>query len=194
MTVDGHRDQVSGKLGKALKSAIGGAGGLARGEDWHVRTPQRGAGNPSPAPVAAMLGRAGALGAATGLRSTVALAALVVRRNDGLPAALGHPAAQAAAAIASAGELVADKLPTTPSRLSPRGLASRLIAASLAAAVLARGGARSPVLAVVIAAVAALAAAKLGHDTRLGLDRRFPDPVVALAEDGLAIGLAALGS
>ena len=67
----------------------------------------------------AMLGRAGLLGAATGLRSTVALAALVVRRNDGLPAALGHPAFQAAAAIACAGELVADKLPTTPSRVRP---------------------------------------------------------------------------
>ena len=122
----------------------------------------------------AMLGRAGLLGAATGLRSTVALAALVVRHNDGLPAALGHPAVQAAAAIARAGELVADKLPTTPSRLAPRGGSSRLIAASLAAAVLARGEARSPVPAVVIASAAALAA--------------------ALAEDGLAIGLAALGS
>jgi uncharacterized membrane protein len=194
MTVDGHRAQVSGKLGKALKSAIGGAALLARGGDSHARTAQRDAGNPGQAPVAAMLGRAAALGAATGLRSTVALAALVVRRNDGLPAALGHPAAQAAATLACAGELVADKLPATPSRLSPRGLATRLIAASLAAAVLARGGARSPVPAVVIAAAAALAAAKIGHDTRRGLDRRFPDPVVALAEDGLAVGLAALGS
>ena len=157
-------------------------------------TPQHRAGNPGPAPIAAMLARAGVLGAATGLRSTVALAALVVRRNDGLPAALGHPAAQVAAAIACAGELVADKLPTTPSRLTPRGLSSRLIAASLAAAVLARREARGPVPAVVIASAAALAAAKIGHDTRRGLDRRFPDPVVALAEDGLAIGLAGLGS
>jgi uncharacterized membrane protein len=141
-----------------------------------------------------MLARAGVLGAATGLRSTVALAALVVRRNDGLPAALGHPVAQVAAVIFCAGELVADKLPTTPSRLTPRGLAGRLISASLAAAVLARREARSLVPAVVIASAAALAAAKIGHDTRRGLDRRFPDPVVALAEDGLAVGLAALGS
>jgi hypothetical protein len=54
--------------------------------------------------------------------------------------------------------------------------------------------ARNPVPAAVIASAAALAAAKIGHDSRRGLDRRFPDPVVALAEDGLAIGLAALGS
>lgn len=163
-------------------------------EAWRAGPRQHRAGNPAPAPIAAMLGRAGALGAATGLRSTVALAALVVRRNEGLPAALGHPAAQAAAATLCAGELVADKLPTTPSRLSPRGLASRLISASLAAAVLARGEARSPVPAVMIASAAALAAARIGHDTRRGLDRRFPDLVVALAEDALAIGLAVLGS
>ena len=166
MTVNGRRDQVNGEP----------------------------PGNPDPAPVAAILGRAGVLGAATGLRSTVALAALVVRRNDGLPAALRHPAAQVAAAIACAGELVADKLPRTPSRLSPQGLGGRLIFAGLAAAVLARRGAGSPVPAVVIASAAALAAAKIGHDTRRGLNRRFPDPVVALAEDGLAVGLAALGS
>jgi hypothetical protein len=43
-----------------------------------------------------------------------------------------------------------------------------------------------------IASDAALAAAKIGHDTRRGLDRRFPDPVVAVAEDGLAIRLATL--
>ncbi len=141
-----------------------------------------------------MLGRAAALGAATGLRSTVALAALIVRRSDGLPTALGHPAARTAAVIADAGELVADKLPTTPSRLSPRGLAVRLISASLAAVVLARSGHRRPIPAMVIAAAAALAAAKIGHDSRRALARRLPDPAVALVEDGLAIGLAALGS
>jgi hypothetical protein len=35
---------------------------------------------------------AAVLGAATGMRSTVALAALIVRRSDGLPAVLKHPA------------------------------------------------------------------------------------------------------
>lgn len=157
-------------------------------------THQRGAGDPGAAPAAAMLGRAAALGAATGLRSTVALAALIVRRSDGLPAALGHPAARTAAVIADAGELVGDKLSTTPSRLSPPGLAARLISASLAAVVLAHSGHRRPIPAVVIAAAAALAAAKIGHDIRGALARRLPDPAVALVEDGLAIGLAALGS
>jgi hypothetical protein len=34
----------------------------------------------------------------------------------------------------------------------------------------------------------------IGHDTRAAIARRVPDPVVAVAEDAVAIGLAALGS
>jgi hypothetical protein len=71
-----------------------------------------------------VLEHAAVLGAATGMRSTVALAALIFRRSDGLPAVLRHPAARWIAALA----------------------------------------------------------------------RRLPDPVVAVAEDALAIGLAAIGS
>jgi uncharacterized membrane protein len=175
---------VSGKLQKALEGAIAGAAGTTA----LSARPQ--------IPASAMLGRAAALGAATGLRSTVALAALIVRRNDGLPAVLRHPAARPAAAIAGVGELVADKLPMTPSRLDPSGLAGRVVCASLAAAVLARSGHRHPIPAVVIASAAALAAAKIGHDARAALVRRLrlPDPAVAVAEDAVAIGLAALGS
>jgi uncharacterized membrane protein len=145
-------------------------------------------------PAPALLGRAAALGAATGLRATVALAALILRRNDGLPAALRHPAARPAAALADAGELVIDKLPMTPSRLEPPGLAGRLVSASLAAAVLARSGHQRPIPAMAIASAAALAAAKICHDARAALARHFPDPAVAVVEDALAIGLAALGS
>ena len=128
------------------------------------------------------------------MRSTVALAALILRRSEGLPAVLRHPAARPAAAVADAGELVADKLPTTPSRLEPPGLAGRVVSASLAAAVLARSGHRRPIPAMAVASAAALAAAKVCHDARAALARHLPDPVVAVAEDALAIGLAALGS
>jgi uncharacterized membrane protein len=153
---------------------------------------------PSPArpetPAPARLGPAAALGAATGMRSTVALAALILRRNDGLPAALRHPAARLAAAIAGASELVIDKLPMTPSRLEPPGLAGRVVSASLAAAVLARSGHQRPIPAMAMASAAALATAKVGHDARAALARHLPDPAVAVAEDALAIGLATLGS
>jgi hypothetical protein len=46
---------------------------------------------------------------------------------------------------------------------------------------------------VLTASVAALAAAKVCHDVRAALARRVPDPVVAVAEGALAIGLAAVG-
>lgn len=145
-------------------------------------------------PAFEVLQRGAVLGAATGMRSTVALAALVVRRSDGLPAALRHPAARRIAAVADGAELVADKLPMTPSRLDPPGLAGRLISAGLAAAVLARSAHRAPIPAVLTASAAALVAARICHDARAALARRVPDPAVAVAEDALAIGLAALGS
>ena len=145
-------------------------------------------------PAFEVLQRAAVLGAATGMRSTVALAALVLRRSDGLPAVLRHPAARRIAAVADGAELVADKLPMTPSRLDPPGLAGRMISAGLAAAVLARSAHRAPIPAVLTASAAALAAARICHDARAALARRVPDPAVAVAEDALAIGLAALGS
>jgi hypothetical protein len=66
-----------------------------------------------------MLERAAVLGAATGMRSTVALTGLILRRSDGLPAVLRHPAARRIAAAAVGAELVVDKLPGTQSRLDP---------------------------------------------------------------------------
>jgi len=146
------------------------------------------------ASASSVLEHAAILGAATGMRSTVALAALIFRRSDGLPAVLKHPAARWIAATADGTELVADKLPGTPSRLDPPGLTGRLIFASLAAVVLARSEHRGPLPSMLTASVAALAAAKICHDARAALARHLPDPVVAVAEDALAIGLAAIGS
>jgi len=148
----------------------------------------------SAASACSVLEHAVVLGAATGMRSTVALTALILRRRDGLPAVLRHPAARPIAVAADGAELVADKLPGTPSRLDPPGLTGRLISAGLAAAVLARSEHRGPIPAMLTASVAALAAAKICHDARAALARRLPDPVVAIAEDALAIGLAAIGS
>ena len=128
------------------------------------------------------------------MRSTVALAALILRCSNGLPPVLRRPAARWIAVTAGGAELVVDKLPGTPSRLDPPGLTGRLIFASLAAAVLARSEHRGPVPSMLTASVAALAAAKICHDARAALARRLPDPVVAVAEDALAIGLAAIGS
>jgi uncharacterized membrane protein len=176
------------------------------GEDSAAGRRERGRGEPGDGAAAAslparpesrapaMLGRAALLGAATGMRSSVALAVLILRRSGGLPAVLDRRAARSAAVIVDAGELFLDKLPTTPSRLDPLGLISRVVAASLAAAVLARSGHRRPVPAMAVASACTVAAAKISHDARAALARHIPDPAVAVAEDALAIGLAGLGS
>lgn len=135
--------------------------------------------------------RAVVAGAATGLRSTAAMAALIDGRAQGLPAPLMRPQARTAARVAVAAELVIDKLPRTPSRLETGGLVARVALASVAALVLARGNDR-PVLPNLLAAgTMALIAARVGHDLRVIARVRLPPLAVAVAEDAVALGLAA---
>jgi uncharacterized membrane protein len=129
------------------------------------------------------LRRTAMLGAATGLRTSVGVGRLVARRYGVL--------GRSAAAAAICAELVLDKLPSTGSRLAPPALGARLLVAALGAAALARGERRPLFGAAVVSAATALGAAKAGHDARVALARRLPDPVVAVAEDGLAFALAA---
>lgn len=129
-------------------------------------------------------------GAATGLRSTVGVAALIDRRVPGLPAWLARGPAVVLAPVAVTSELVADKLPSTPSRLGPTGLAGRVTSAALAGAVIARSTDQSVPLAAVVACAAALVSARVGHDVRAAASDRLPPCAVAAAEDGLALALA----
>lgn len=130
-------------------------------------------------------------GAATGLRSTAGMAALINAGVPGLPRQLTGHAAQVAASLGVVGELVADKLPSAPSRLEPAGLGGRVVLAAAAGAVLARG-AKDPLLpAVVVAGAAALLSARIGHDVRAAASKRVPPAAAATAEDMVALGLAA---
>jgi uncharacterized membrane protein len=129
-------------------------------------------------------------GAATGLRSTVAMAALINAGAPGLPRQLTGHVARAAASLGVVGELVADKLPSTPSRLEPAGLGGRLALAAAAGAVLARGS-KDPLLpAITVAAAAALLSARIGHDLRAAASTRVPPAAAATAEDTVALALA----
>src|SRR5690349_15966892 len=112
-------------------------------------------------------------GAATGLRATSALAALIAARAPGLPAALTGPVAVGVAELGVTGELEPDKKPSTPSRLTPVGLGGRVVFASIAGAVLARGAKHAVLPAVIVASVAALVSARVGHDLRVAADERF---------------------
>jgi uncharacterized membrane protein len=134
------------------------------------------------------------LGAATGLRSTSGLAAVVIGADpQGLPSFLRGRPARTLVALGTLSELVIDKLPATGSRLDPGPLAGRIVLGGLAGGLFARGR-RHPVLpAVAVGAVAALVSAKVGHDSRVALAKRVSDPVAAVMED-LTTGTLAIGA
>lgn len=129
-------------------------------------------------------------GAATGLRATVGLGALVETAAPGLPRPLTLPPARVVVGLGVAGELVGDKLPNTPSRLEPPGLLARVALASVAGALIARGAERPMVPAALVAASMALVSARVGHDLRQLASTSVPPLAAALAEDVVALALA----
>ncbi|MDO8214163.1 hypothetical protein [Conexibacter sp. CPCC 206217] len=131
------------------------------------------------------LAEAAVLGVTAGLRSMTPLAALALRGR--VP---GPPALKWVLLAAAAGELVGDKLPMTPARTSPPALGGRLASGAIAGALVAGPAG---------AAVGALAAglgAYAGQYGRAALSGKtgWPDPVIAIGEDKLALGLAYVGT
>lgn len=89
------------------------------------------------------------------------------------------------------GELVADKLPTTPSRKAPPGFIGRLLSGALCGAAIGLAASSLPwcLAAGVLGAVLGTFG---GHAARMGLCRAFgADLPAALVEDLVAIGIAA---
>lgn len=86
-------------------------------------------------------------------------------------------------------ELIADKLPGTPSRTAVVGLSARVVFGGLCGVALATSAGTSPVLALVAAALGAVVGAFGGYNIRHALVSRqhLPDFAVALAEDAIAI-------
>ena len=132
------------------------------------------------------------LGAASGMRSTVGLAAVLTQGDaSGLPAALGRRGVRRAARVAVAVELVLDKMPFTGSRLEPAGIVGRLVFAGAASGLAAHRRNRPVVGSVIVALGFAALAAKLAHDLRARLAEKMPDSAVAVAEDLAALAVAA---
>jgi uncharacterized membrane protein len=134
------------------------------------------------------------LGAASGLRSQMGMAVIAVRSDPSLPPILRQPWTGRVLVAAAAGELIADKLPNTPSRLEPAGIAGRLVLGALAASLYAQTRRAPWPPAAAIGAASAIAAAKIGHDLRAQLATRVPDTAVAVVEDTVALGLATEGA
>jgi uncharacterized membrane protein len=140
------------------------------------------------------LERAALAGIATGMRSTSAVAALIATEAPGLPTRVNGPVAAAIAGLGVTSELILDKLPSTPSRLEPPGLAGRAAFASIAGVVIARGTKHAAFPAVFVASVAALLSARIFHDIRQAAATQLSPLLVATVEDALALSLAAAGA
>lgn len=146
-----------------------------------------------------LLLRAGLLGLASGFRSTLGVAALVltakparhlVSRRSGTHTRW----TRRIALLGSTGELVGDKLPQAPSRLQPRAAGLRLVLGAVSGATLAHreGSSRGRTIAGgVIGALGAAVGTRLGASWRGVATKKFgPDLPGALVEDAVAMAAA----
>ncbi|MDQ1740137.1 MAG: hypothetical protein QOE53_1789 [Pseudonocardiales bacterium] len=144
-----------------------------------------------------VLTRAALLGLATGGRSTAGLTALALS-HSAATGALGSRWTRRLTGTAAAGEFVGDKLPQTPSRLQPEGLAPRLVLGALTGAVLSHreGGNRNrALLAGALGLLGATAGSRMGVSWRQLASRRFGrDLPGALIEDAWCAAAARYAS
>lgn len=102
---------------------------------------------------------------------------------------LGSAAAVVVFILLAVVELVADQLPSTPSRLKPPGLIARIILGGLSGAAVAMAGAQSISLGTVLGVAGGIAGAFAGYQvrTRLVKGLKIPDWIIACLEDAVAI-------
>jgi uncharacterized membrane protein len=141
------------------------------------------------------------IGVIAGLRSLTAPAVLAwaahlgwVDLHGSRLAFIGSTAVVAILTVLAIGELIADKLPFTPSRTSPPGLIGRIVTGGLSGAVIAAAGMQSVPLGAGLGVAGALAGTFAGYEARTRLVKalKVPDIVIACLEDAVAIGGALL--
>jgi uncharacterized membrane protein len=88
------------------------------------------------------------------------------------------------------GELVADKLPFIPSRISPGPLFARIVLGALSGATLCTAGGSSVAFGAILGGFGGVVGAFSGYHARAGLVKKagLPDFAVALLEDIIAVG------
>lgn len=86
-------------------------------------------------------------------------------------------------------ELVADKLPQTPSRTAPPGLIARIVMGALTGACVAAGGAQGVFLGILLGVVGGVTGCFLGYRARTRLVKALHtrDIYIALVEDLVAV-------
>lgn len=145
---------------------------------------------------------AATLGFVTGLRSQLPLALLTLSANRGAFAAraprplslLRSRRTLAVTTLAALGELVADKLPSTPSRLKPGPLGGRLAIGTIVGAAVSREAGLPAGAGALLGAAGAAAGSFAGYHARTYLGRAtgLRDAVWAVAEDATALALGSL--
>jgi len=87
-------------------------------------------------------------------------------------------------------ELVADQLPSAPSRTAPPGLIARIVLGALSGAAIAVSGTQSIAFGAVLGAAGGIVGAFAGYQVRTRLVKalKVPDFVIATLEDAVAIG------
>jgi uncharacterized membrane protein len=141
------------------------------------------------------------IGVSVGLRSLTAPAVLAWAAHLGWLdlhgsqlAFMGSPIAVAVFTVLAIGELIADKLPSTPSRTRPPGLIARVVMGGLSGGVIAAAGSQPLALGAGLGVAGGLAGTFAGYEARTRLVKalKLPDLVIACLEDVVAIAGALL--
>jgi uncharacterized membrane protein len=139
--------------------------------------------------VAAQAGKAFALGWASGGRTSFGPAALVLASHGS--ESRWARARSLGAVLASAGEVVVDKLPQTPSRLEPQVLGGRIVTGAGAAGALAHRDNQPLLVSAALGAAGAAAGSFAGNLWRRAAAKKVPDWQAAVGEDVATAAIAA---
>jgi uncharacterized membrane protein len=131
--------------------------------------------------------RAFGIGAVAGLRTFTAPAAILGAEGSTWTG-LGR--------LLAAGELIGDKLPATPSRLSPPALAARVVSGGWCGGIVARRLGASRLAGIGCGVLGAFWGAVCGYNLRRYLvkARGIPDAALAVGEDAVAVWGARLAT
>ena len=140
---------------------------------------------------------AAGMGAAAGLRSLTPPAVLTWAATQKMIPLGESPVGELVLAKASKkimelalGELLADKLPFTPDRISPGPLTARIVSGAACGAAISYSAKQPVQEGAIFGALGAIAGAFVGYYLRKKLVRQLPSLAVALAEDALAVAAA----
>jgi uncharacterized membrane protein len=137
------------------------------------------------------------IGVVTGLRSLTGPAVTSWAAHLGWLSLIGTPMRFMSSIITAViftllavGELVTDKLPSTPARTEPLGLGARIGMGALCGVTVALAGGESIALGIVLGAAGGIAGTYGGYQVRTRLVKALgvPDVVIAVLEDIVAIG------